>query len=1388
MDNIQVTHNNDNHHYRIAMDIAKEGSSLWDLTPYVKGRVGDNRFGLQVTWTCQGQLMNIEGMKPYIEGNVGQYSVDDKNNLQLDPNSGVVRYVGDPADCQAGGQATYYFPEQMFPKEGIFKGYIGLLDDRDDSKNPHISGVTVWFKVLPGIAEMGHACDYYISDLEKAEEIFKAKLRQHETDFQNETNKVISDARNAYNSEVSNAHDALVALQAQIAANRDEQSNLAQHLAGIEQQIQIHDVVTRPEWQNLSNQLTQQVSQMKESGLEFFDNADDLKSTYPNGANKLCVTLDDSHQYVYDYVNHQWNDAGAFNYGTIDPKLESAFLSKDSDNLVSNSDFATLDGMRIYNTNGSKANVLLMPSKLGNSNILRMTGYWDNGSNGANWVWSELPHFSVQGLTKISFSFKYSFNSLMPNTGGSAQFQVIFYDVNGNRLQNMYLIYLATKNDDKLIHYTDENYDVPDGAVEANLAFGIYGTGYLDIAEPQVNIGSLKAYSANRAIKNIASQSQNLLIDQPINVWNNVDINSNDLDNDCLYNGYPTYRISSKDQNWHEINSNIIPVAGGKTVKAEIPAKIIASGNNSQLIVSCKEFDENGNLTSYTYPLAESQSITSHIVYFDLPENTVKIKLVISAIGVVEANVGNISLSYDTNYLTSRITHSEFYNLPLSSLNNHNVSLDNDYLNITGIASQWCELDPYPFRLPLNTRLLSVDFDSKLEKDSLQDRAVLALRQYDINNLLITKLDLPIHKSEGIYHNAFSNIKISNKTKYIYLAVSTYGTAKLSIGDINVKLNTDSILFNEAAEKESDQVINLAPHVSAIDLTPITASSDNFETIDQNTYNGESTLKLSTHDLDLSKWNSVGFDIDTASFPVPEINIQAIYSNECDDNNGSAYVAVNMWGKDGSVLFNHNFKLQNTKRFVKQQFNHIEVPNETDHVTVEFTINGSGTAHVADFRVTNKPLPDDNEKTLIGLPQLFIDAANTTIASKWATAPFKFQDENRVINGYIQYAIQGNSSQEYEKKNLKIKLFQDENCKNKLKLKPKADWTANNKFNLKANWIDATQSRNLVNAQMVKKAYENTPIANADVAKALTNTQSMGQMEGFPIELSFEDGYYGLMTFNTKKDDKTFGMDNDNPDHECVTNQNPENGFKPNQGFNSVIDYWTEIHDNPSETLKTNMTNIINFINTSSDTDFKAKIGDYIDVYSVINTYLYGLLSEEWDFQNKSQLLLTWNGGKYFFMIPYDLDSTWGLYWNGSHIDTDSESAYFDFKENSRYASMNDINNLMARIIKLFKPEIKAQWLKLRSSVWRNDQITGAFKKYINSIPEDAYEKEQAKWPNIPSIKITDYSQIQQSIIARGNAMDNFMEHLTDSQPTSPAPQPTTPQAQPVEPKKDSDK
>lgn len=320
----KVTHDNTGQFYRIKMDIAKEGSSLWDLTPYFKGRVGDNRFGLQVVWTYQGRLLDTTGMKPYIEGNVGNYSFDDKKDLQLAPDAATVRYTGNPSDCQSGGRATYYFPEQMFPRDGIFKGYIGLLDDHDDSSQPHISGVTVWFRVLPGIAQMGHACDVYISDLDKALSNFKETLRQHNIDYENQLSnnntqfqqqlqKVITDARNTYNSQVANSRDAMNALDAEVKANRAELTNINDHLIGVEQQIAIHDIVTIPQHQedlkNISNAIDERLANVKTAPVAV-ENAGVLQQRYPNGADGIFIAADTGHKWLY--LDGNWVDCGQY--------------------------------------------------------------------------------------------------------------------------------------------------------------------------------------------------------------------------------------------------------------------------------------------------------------------------------------------------------------------------------------------------------------------------------------------------------------------------------------------------------------------------------------------------------------------------------------------------------------------------------------------------------------------------------------------------------------------------------------------------------------------------------------------------------------------------------------------------------------------------------------------------------------------------------------------------------------------------------------------------------------------------------------------------------------------------------------------------------------------
>ncbi|WP_249906090.1 CotH kinase family protein [Lactobacillus amylovorus] len=330
---IKVTHDNNGHFYRIKMDIAKEGSSLWDLTPYFKGRVGDNRFGLQVTWTYQGRLLDVTGMKPYISGNVGNYSFDDKKELQLADDAAAVHYTGSPDDCQSGGRAVYYFPEQMFPREGIFKGYVGLLDDRDSSSQPHISGVTVWFKVLPGIAQMGHACDVYISDLDEALSNFKETLRQHNIDYENQLSnnntqfqqqlqQIITDARNAYNSQVANSRDAMNALDAEVKANRAELTNINDHLSGVEQQIAIHDIVTIPQHQedlkNISNAIDERLANVKTAPVAV-ENSTALQQQYPNGADGIFITADTGHKWLW--LSGQWTDCGEYQAVGIENEL-----------------------------------------------------------------------------------------------------------------------------------------------------------------------------------------------------------------------------------------------------------------------------------------------------------------------------------------------------------------------------------------------------------------------------------------------------------------------------------------------------------------------------------------------------------------------------------------------------------------------------------------------------------------------------------------------------------------------------------------------------------------------------------------------------------------------------------------------------------------------------------------------------------------------------------------------------------------------------------------------------------------------------------------------------------------------------------------------------------
>lgn len=282
-----VTHNNNGHFYRIAIDIAKEGAEAWDLTPYFKGRVGDDNFGLQIVWYYQGRLLDVTGKTPYIKGNVGHYSFDDQKNLQLAPDADVVVSHGNPNDCQAGGQATYYFPQQMFMADGIFKGFIGLQDD-----NQNLTGVDIWFRVLPGVARMGHACDVYVDILDKTIADFKEKIRQQSIDFDAALQQELQKEKDLIQQKLDAASDAMDEDKAAL-------SKLASAVGAIQAQIDAQSLETKLDHTKDVEDLNKRVDQIQNgvtSSLQkivlqpkWFGSLQELETAYPTGGMGVFV-------------------------------------------------------------------------------------------------------------------------------------------------------------------------------------------------------------------------------------------------------------------------------------------------------------------------------------------------------------------------------------------------------------------------------------------------------------------------------------------------------------------------------------------------------------------------------------------------------------------------------------------------------------------------------------------------------------------------------------------------------------------------------------------------------------------------------------------------------------------------------------------------------------------------------------------------------------------------------------------------------------------------------------------------------------------------------------------------------------------------------------------
>lgn len=393
------------------------------------------------------------------------------------------------------------------------------------------------------------------------------------------------------------------------------------------------------------------------------------------------------------------------------------------------------------------------------------------------------------------------------------------------------------------------------------------------------------------------------------------------------------------------------------------------------------------------------------------------------------------------------------------------------------------------------------------------------------------------------------------------------------------------------------------------------------------------------------------------------------------------------------------------------------------------------------------------------IPRVFIDGVIPTTKDE-VNAELTYTSKSLNFHSYIAIKCQGTSSMKYPKKNFTIKLYSDSEHSSKLKIDFK-DWGEQYKFNLKANWIDLSHARNVVSAQLggdvikTRSNYEELP-------ELLRTSPNQGMVDGFPIKVYCNGIYQGRYTWNIPKDAWMANM-NDELDNHCILcGENYVGGCFRAAPLVNGTDWSDEIHDTAPASIITRWTEVVNFIMNSSDDEFKANIDSYIDLQSLIDYHVFCMYVCGADSYGKNQIYMTYDGIKWYASL-YDLDTTWGAYWNGeTMVSYDYPREKFEDRIQDRQGNL-----LFERIEKLFYPELQTRWAELKQSALSMPNIINRFENFSQNFTSDLIKEDYASttangaYTGIPSVTKNNIQQIRNFAAARRSWTDEYFNSLT---------------------------
>lgn len=350
-------------------------------------------------------------------------------------------------------------------------------------------------------------------------------------------------------------------------------------------------------------------------------------------------------------------------------------------------------------------------------------------------------------------------------------------------------------------------------------------------------------------------------------------------------------------------------------------------------------------------------------------------------------------------------------------------------------------------------------------------------------------------------------------------------------------------------------------------------------------------------------------------------------------------------------------------------------------------------------------------------PIISINTDNEIVDEPDVLASFKMIEANQnYLESFIGIQYRGSWSQTLAKKSMEIEFWTDASG-NDTQNYTLLDLTNDDDWNLQAMYNEPLRIRSKTNNDLWRMI--NTLHYQEQEPTAINGIRMRY------IELFINNEYRGLYSLGEKVNRKQLKLKKHNGSIRGELYKGVGWGAStfarvPPYDNNSSI--WSGFeYKHPKEEVDwSNIYDLVSFVINSTDSEFLMEYNNRFHMDNLVDYYIFLNLIRASDNTGKNLYIAKQNTDDKYFYVPWDLDGTFGILWDGSN-DNITDDLLF--------------NGLYNRLMEDCRPngfrdKLKEKWMELRTDIVTHDALLSSFLSNYNSLLHNGiYERESMAWP-----------------------------------------------------------